>query len=79
MAFTEPVAAPAKDVKKQDKAERHSIYRASTFHKRNDRALLTWSNLNCHVPPPGAAAAAKKRGAKAKAFDDEDSQIPLIN
>jgi hypothetical protein len=28
-----------------DREERRSQYKASTFHKRNDRALLTWQGL----------------------------------
>jgi len=43
-----------------DKDDRRSHYKASTFHKRNDRALLTWSNLQCYVAPVGKG----KGGAK---------------
>lgn len=73
----EPEARPTRSGgnRGMDREERRSEYKKSTFHKRNDRALLTWSDLNCHVPPPGVQP---QRQPAAKAVKDEQ-HMPLIN
>lgn len=47
----------------------------STFHRRNDRALLTWNNLNCYVPRKQERRRLFKRGPKAEVIDEIEQPL----